>query len=71
MTRFLGLALFIAGIVLLSFGISASDSIGSEFSRFFSGKPTDKSIWLLLGGIVSMVLGLGGMLSRRGIAVRQ
>jgi len=71
MTRFLGFALFIAGIVLLSFGISASDSISSEFSRFFSGKPTDKAIWLLLGGIVSLVLGLGGMLSRRGIAVRQ
>lgn len=70
MTRFLGLALFIVGIVLLAFGISASDSIGSEFSRFFSGKPTDKSIWLLIGGIVSLVLGVGAMLSRRGLSVR-
>lgn len=70
MTRFIGLALFIVGIVLLAFGISASDSIGSEFSRFFSGKPTDKAIWLLVGGVVSLVLGVGGMLSPRGLAVR-
>jgi hypothetical protein len=70
MTRFLGLALFVAGIVMLAYGISASDSIGSEFSRFFTGKPTDKSIWLLLGGIVSLLLGVGGMMSRRGMAVR-
>ncbi|HZE96078.1 MAG TPA: DUF3185 family protein [Planctomycetota bacterium] len=68
MTRFLGLALFVVGIVLLGFGLSASDSIGSEFSRFFAGKPTDKSIWLLLGGIVSMILGIGGMVSNRGTA---
>jgi len=70
MTRFLGLALFVAGIVMLAYGISASDSIGSEFSRFFTGKPTDKSIWLLLGGIVSLVLKIKGMMSRRGMAVR-
>lgn len=68
--RFLGLALFIVGIVLLAFGISASDSISSEFSRFFSGKPSDKAIWLLLGGIVALVLGVGGMLTRRGLTVR-
>ncbi len=70
MTRFLGIALFIVGIVLLAFGISASDSIGSEFSRFFTGKPTDKAIWLLLGGIVSLVLGVGGMLSQKHLSLR-
>jgi hypothetical protein len=70
MTRFLGLALFVVGIVLLAFGISASDSIGSEFSRFVTGKPTDKAIWLLMGGVVSLVLGVGGMMSHRGMAVR-
>jgi len=70
MTRFLGIALFIVGIILLAFGISASESVGSDFSRFFTGKPTDKAIWLMLGGIVSLVLGVGGMLARRGLAVR-
>jgi hypothetical protein len=70
MTRFLGIALFVVGIILLAFGISASESVGSDFSRFFTGKPTDKAIWLMLGGIVSLVLGVGSMLARRGLAVR-
>ena len=45
------------GIVLMVFGIHAADSIGSDFSRFFTGNPTDKSMWLLLGGVTSLVLG--------------
>jgi gas vesicle protein len=39
-------------------GINATNSFGSEVSRFFTGSPTDKSIWLLIGGIVASVVGL-------------
>jgi hypothetical protein len=53
----LGIALVAIGIVLVVFGIHAADSIGSDFSRFFTGNPTDKSMWLLLGGVTSLVLG--------------
>jgi hypothetical protein len=56
------LALVVGGIILIIYGISASDSIGSSFSRFFTGSPTDKTIWLLLGGIVATAVGLVGML---------
>ncbi|MBC8011721.1 MAG: DUF3185 family protein, partial [Burkholderiales bacterium] len=35
---------------------------GSGFSRLFTGAPTDKTIWLLIGGIVLAALGLGGLL---------
>jgi len=62
MNRFFGLALLVVGVVLLAFGISASESVGSDISRFFSGKPTDKSIWLLLSGIVCTIVGAGGLL---------
>lgn len=58
----LGVALVVVGVVLLVMGITASESIGSDFSRFFTGKPTDKSIWLIIGGIVSLGLGAGGIL---------
>jgi hypothetical protein len=54
----LGLAIFSLGIVLLIFGFSASQSFGSEVSRFFTGNPTDKSIWMLAAGAVAVILGL-------------
>jgi divalent metal cation (Fe/Co/Zn/Cd) transporter len=57
MNKATALALLIVGIVLIIFGIDASESIGSEVSRFFTGTPTDKSMWLLLGGIAATTVG--------------
>jgi hypothetical protein len=57
MNKPLGIALMAVGIVLIAFGINASESVGSEFSRFFTGTPTDKSMWLLLSGIVATISG--------------
>ena len=65
MNKFFGLALLVIGVVLLAFGISASESVGSDVSRLFTGKPTDKSIWLLLSGIVCAIVGAGGLLLPR------
>jgi hypothetical protein len=56
------MALLAGGIVLIIYGINASNSVGSDISRLFSGTPTDKSIWLLIGGIVAAAVGLGGLL---------
>jgi hypothetical protein len=50
--------LLIVGIVLTVFGTNASESFGSEVSRFFTGTPTDKSMWLLIGGIAAAITGL-------------
>ena len=61
MIKPISLALLIGGIILIIYGISASDSIGSSFSRFFTGNPTDKTMWLLIGGIVATGLGAGGL----------
>jgi hypothetical protein len=62
MNKGIGLALLAIGIVLLIFGINASDSFGSDVSRFFTGAPTDKSIWLLIGGVVAATVGAVSML---------
>ena len=51
MKKALGIGLLATGIVLTILGLNASDSIGSEVSRFFTGAPTDEAIWLLIGGI--------------------
>jgi len=59
MNKIVSLALLVGGIVLLVFGITATESFGSDVSRFFTGSPTDKAVWMLIGGAVATVVGLG------------
>ena len=62
MNRIFSLALLIGGIVLMIIGINATNSFSSDVSRFFTGSPTDKAVWMLIGGIVAAVIGLVGTL---------
>jgi len=62
MRRIAGIAVLVVGIILIGWGLSASDSIGSGFSRLFTGAPTDKTIFLLVGGVVLAVAGAGAAL---------
>lgn len=64
MNRSLSLVFLVVGLALGIYGLFALDSIGSSFSRFFTGAPTDKTIWLLLVGGVCVVIGLGGLVRR-------
>lgn len=59
----IGLILIVVGVVLLVFGFIASDSLSSSISKFFNGTPSDKAIWLIIGGILA--LGIGSVLSWR------
>ena len=61
MSKLLSLVILAVGIILIIYGVSASNSIGSSFSRMFTGSPTDKSLWLMIGGVVLAVIGLGGV----------
>ncbi len=61
MNKVISLALLIVGVALIIYGINASNSVGSSFSRLFTGSPTDKTIWLLIGGIVVAAIGMGGL----------
>ena len=54
-------ALLAVGALLLFWGFQAADSIASSFSEFFTGSPTDKAVWLLVGGMVLIVVGLAGL----------
>ena len=62
MNKIVSLALLVGGVVLIIFGIQATNSFGSDVSRFFTGSPTDKAIWMLIGGIVAAIVGLAGIL---------
>jgi len=58
MNKIVSLALLVGGVVLIIFGISATNSFSSDVSRFFTGSPTDKAVWMLIGGITAAVVGL-------------
>ncbi len=57
MNKAIGLALLAIGIVLIIYGIDASHSAASHISNTINGSPTNKTIWLLIGGIASAVVG--------------
>jgi hypothetical protein len=62
MNKVVSLAILAGGILLIIFGISATKSFSSDISRFFTGSPTDKAIWMLVGGAVATVIGLVGLM---------
>jgi uncharacterized membrane protein HdeD (DUF308 family) len=55
--RAIGIALLVGGVILLYFGMNESDSFASEVSEVFTGSPTDRSIWMMVLGVVAAVAG--------------
>jgi len=62
MNKLISVALLAGGIVLLILGFNASNSLSSDLSRLFTGSPTDRAIWFLVGGAVLSAAGLAGLL---------
>ena len=60
MNKAVSIALLAGGIVLIVIGVNATKSFSSDVSRSFTGSPTDKAVWMLIGGIVAAVVGLFG-----------
>jgi zinc transporter ZupT len=61
MNKAISLALLAGGIILIIVGINATDSFNSDVSRFFTGSPTDKAVWTLIGGIAASIVGAVGL----------
>jgi len=62
MNKGISVALLVVGIVLIIWGVNASESFSSDVSRFFTDSPTNKAVWLMIGGIGSAIIGLFGLL---------
>ena len=57
----ISLALLAGGVLLLILGINASNAFSSDVSRLFTGSATDKAIWMLVGGVAGIAIGLVGL----------
>jgi hypothetical protein len=62
MNKIVSIALLVGGVVLIVVGVNATNSFSSDVSRFFTGSPTDKAVWMLIGGVLAAVIGLVGTL---------
>jgi uncharacterized membrane protein YidH (DUF202 family) len=62
MDKTISLAILAGGILLVIFGVNASNSLSSDISRVFTDAPTDKAIWMLVGGVVVTIIGVAGLL---------
>jgi hypothetical protein len=62
MNKAIALALLAGGIILLIFGVNATNSFSSDVSRFFTGSPTDKAVWMMVGGVVLSIMGAVSLL---------
>lgn len=65
MSKIPALALLIVGVILLFYGINASNSVSSSISQTFNGSPSNKSIWLIAIGVIGIISGGFGMFFRR------
>lgn len=55
--RIVGIVLLVVGVVLLLVGLNASDSVGDQISKTFTGKFTDSTAWYMYGGLAMSLLG--------------
>ncbi len=56
--RYIGIVLVVIGVGLAFWGYDMSDSLGSQLNETVTGSPTDKVMWLYIGGAACFVLGL-------------
>ncbi len=56
--RILGIVLLVVGVGLFVVGMNASDSFADRASNFFTGHYTDATVWYLIGGVASVIVGL-------------
>ncbi len=56
--KIVGIVLIILGIGLAFMGYQESQSVASQVSEAVTGTTTDRSLILIIGGIISLVVGL-------------
>lgn len=65
MSKVPSIAFLIVGVILLIYGLSAASSVSSSVTEAVSGAPTNKSIWLIVLGVLGIISGGVGLFFRR------
>ena len=53
----IAIVMLVAGIALLIWGFNMSGAFDSKVAKVFTGSPTDKAMWTMIGGAVLAGLG--------------
>jgi TRAP-type C4-dicarboxylate transport system permease small subunit len=61
MNRVISAIVLLAGLALVGYGYHASESVTSQTSQALTGTPTDKAMWLMVGGGIVALIGLAGL----------
>lgn len=61
MPKIFSIALIAGGIILLVFAAYAGDSVSSGFSELFQGTPDNRTIILLVLGVIVLLGGIVGL----------
>jgi uncharacterized membrane protein len=64
MPKITSIALLIVGLILLVYGLQASNSVSSSVTQAVSGAPTNKTIWLIALGAIGIIAGGVGIFRR-------
>lgn len=64
MNKIIGLAILVAGLILLYFGYTEYNSTASQVTEVVTGNPTDNTVWFLVAGAVAAIVGVGALLRK-------
>ena len=56
--RAIGIALLAVGVILVVIGMNSSHSAVDQLSNTFTGRFTDNTMWYIVGGIGTGIVGL-------------
>jgi len=56
--KIIALTLLVFGVGLLFWGYEMSNSVANQFTSTLTGSPSDKVVYVYLGGAASLVVGL-------------
>ena len=61
----IGIALLVLGVILLFFGYQSSQAADDQIFEALTGRFTESTTWLFIGGGVSAALGIGLLALKR------